>query len=99
MGAKSLLNTSTVALATSAANSSGPAVGAPETANPLNTAPEGVVPPGPPVGLSSTTKEGDPPFHAAISPGDWVVPMESVSTMNNEGAPFVPPTGKAPVPL
>src|SRR5271165_4819359 len=78
-GAKSLSKTSTLALATSVANSSGPAFGLRDTARPLKTAPVGVVPPGPPVGLSSTTNDA-PPSHAAISPGDCDEPIESVST-------------------
>ncbi len=64
------------------------------TASPLNTAPAGVFPPGPPVGLSSTVNLA-PPFQAAISPGDWVEPIESLSTMKIAGIPLAPPTGKA----
>jgi hypothetical protein len=92
-GANFLLKTSTVALATSVANSSGPAFVAAARVRPLKTAPFGVVPPGPPVGLASTTKWG-PPFQAAISPGDWIAPMESVDTMKIAGLPVGPPTGK-----
>src|SRR5215469_3092282 len=88
------LKTSTVALATSAANSSGPAFVLAAIARPLNTAPAGVFPPGPPVGLASTVNLA-PPFQAAISPGDWVEPTESLSTMKTAGIPLAPPTGKA----
>src|SRR5579872_757499 len=93
-GAKFRSKTSTVPLATSAASNSGPALAVVVMAKPLNTAPDGVVPPGPPVGLSSTTKLV-PPDHAAISPGDWVAPMESEDTMKNAGEPDMPPTGNA----
>ncbi len=93
-----LLKTSTVPLATSVANSSGPALVLAATASPLKTAPVGVFPPGPPVGLSSTTNLA-PPFQAAISPGDWVEPIESLSTMNSAGFPLEPPTGKSLVGL
>jgi hypothetical protein len=60
----------------------------------LNTAWAGIFPPAPPRALSSTTNEA-PPFQAAISPGDWRLPTESVSTMNEAAAPVFPPTGKA----
>src|SRR5215469_11882224 len=73
-----LLKTSTVPLATSAANSSGPALVLAAMASPLNTALAGVLPPGPPVGLASTVKLA-PPAQAAICPGDWVEPIESLS--------------------
>ena len=88
------MNTSTLALATSAANSSGPAFGVVAMASPLNTAFAGVLPPGPPFGLVSTTNEA-PPSQASIWPGDWVAPVESVSTMKTAGLPPGPPTGKA----
>src|SRR5262249_18848984 len=93
-GAKLWLNTSTLALATSAANSSGPAFGVVARASPMKAAPLGVVPPGPPFGLSSTTNFV-PPFQAAISPDGCADPRESVSTMKTAGLPVGPPTGKA----
>src|SRR5215469_8555343 len=93
-----LLKTSTVPLATSDANSSGPALVLAATASPLKTAPAGVIPPGPPFGLSSTTNLA-PPSQAAISPGDWVEPIESLSTMKIAACPVEPPTGKAVVGL
>src|SRR6516164_9017225 len=96
--AKLLLKTSTVPLATSAANSSGPALVLAAMASPLKTAPVGVIPPGPPFGLSSTTNVL-PPSQAAISPGDWVEPIESLSTMKIAAGPVEPPTGKAVVGL
>src|SRR6516162_8418691 len=89
-----LLKTSTVALATSAANNSGPALVLAAMASPLKTAPAGVLPPGPPVGLVSTVNLA-PPFQASIWPGDWVDPIESLSTMKIAGIPLAPPTGKA----
>jgi len=91
---KFLLNTSILALATSAANSSGPAFGVVARASPLNTALAGVLPAAPPFGLSSTTKVA-PPFQAAISPGDCDTPIESVATMKMAGLPAGPPTEKA----
>src|SRR5215472_3981557 len=87
-----LLKMSTAALATSAANSAGPVFVLAASASPLNTAPAGVLPPGPPVGLASTTNLA-PPFQAAISPGDWAEPIESLSTMKIAGLPVEPPTG------
>src|SRR4029077_15077546 len=94
MGAKLRSKTSTRALATSAANNSGPAAVL-AMARPLNTAPVGVVPPGPPVGLSSTTNEV-PPDQAAISPGDWVAPTESLATMKTAGIPPAPRAARRP---
>src|SRR5689334_20349475 len=91
-GANLLLKMSTVALATSLANSSGPALVL-AMASPLKTAPLGVMPPGPPDALSSTTNLA-PPFQASICPGDWTEPTESVSTMKIAGLPLAPPTGK-----
>src|SRR6202035_1960457 len=81
----------------SVANSSGPAVVL-AMASPLKTAPFGVMPPGPPVGLSSTTNVA-PPFQASICPGDCTEPIESESTMKNAGLPPAPPTGKPLVEL
>src|SRR6266852_1157599 len=95
--ANMLLKMSTVPLATSAANSSGPALVL-AMASPLNTAPLGVMPPGPPVGLVSTTNLA-PPFQASICPGDWVEPIESEPTMKIAGVPWAPPTGKPLVTL
>src|SRR6185437_1967305 len=84
---KRLLKTSTVALDTSAANSSGPALGVVASARPLNTALAGVLPPAPPEVLSSTTNLA-PPFQAAISPGDCLEPTESVATIKSAAAPL-----------
>jgi hypothetical protein len=69
-------------------------VGVVAKASPLKIARSGVLPPPPPEGLSSTTNE-EPPFHAAISPADWFLPIESVATMNFAVLPIEPPTGKA----
>src|SRR6516165_3128152 len=96
-GANLLLKTSTEALATSVANNSGPALVL-AMASPLNTAPLGVMPPGPPVGLSSTTNLA-PPSQASIRPGDCVEPTESESTMKIAALPLAPPTGKPLVEL
>src|ERR1700722_3857456 len=82
---------SIVAFATSAAYRRGPDSEVDDRARPLKTAFAGVVPPCPPVGLSSTTNFA-PPSQAAISPGDWVEPIESVETMKLAGEPLDPPT-------